>query len=389
MGTLFDVIVSDGEINVQDRDDMGSGHGWAGANQVFWNCQASSSICQSPWTSAKNYNFGFMGSKESGARSGRPDGVWVGQNLPGIFPGSLYTAQLEERLQEKLLFSAISMLNQVDDSTFVMAFTLPVTADQVIPKNFTIGGSAGVEGKPYSVALNDAYSVLISFSGLGILPALSTITVQAENLTSPEGMALEGVVAARFTEPDKRPVVAGIEITVNNEDGFVVASSSKPGQVYIIKYGEPVGSKAQLDSLVEINLGRRAETPEPGISVPIYSNGLIGGFYNYYAVDREGRVSLPASTWVKVEQTGPALTAGPTPDMESFKTYQVEDHLILDPGESIGPYSVQLYDLSGKTVFHQPRMNGVQRIGLSRHTGLIMVRISSMQGIVSQKMIIY
>ena len=86
MGTLFDVIESDGAINVQDRDNMGSGHGWAGANQVFWNCRGSSSVCQSPWTSALNYNFGFMGYKESGARAGRPDGVWVGHRVPGIFP---------------------------------------------------------------------------------------------------------------------------------------------------------------------------------------------------------------------------------------------------------------------------------------------------------------
>ncbi len=30
-----------------------------------------------PWTSAKNYNFGFIGKKESGYRSGRPDGEWI------------------------------------------------------------------------------------------------------------------------------------------------------------------------------------------------------------------------------------------------------------------------------------------------------------------------
>jgi hypothetical protein len=63
MGTLFDVIDTDGEINVQDRDNMGSGHGWSGANQVFWNCEGASSICQSPWVSAKNYNFGWIGDK--------------------------------------------------------------------------------------------------------------------------------------------------------------------------------------------------------------------------------------------------------------------------------------------------------------------------------------
>lgn len=103
MGTLFDNIVTTGQINVQDRDNMGSGHGWSGANMVFWNCRGKSAVCQSPWVSAKNYNFGFIGNKKAGYREGRPDGVWVGHNKPGIFPSSLYQAQLEERIFGKPL----------------------------------------------------------------------------------------------------------------------------------------------------------------------------------------------------------------------------------------------------------------------------------------------
>lgn len=38
-GTLYDNIITDGSINVQDRGQMGSGHGWAGVTQVLWNCR--------------------------------------------------------------------------------------------------------------------------------------------------------------------------------------------------------------------------------------------------------------------------------------------------------------------------------------------------------------
>jgi hypothetical protein len=97
VGTLYDNIVSDGAINVQDRGRMGSGHGWAGANQVLWNCKGKVAAVQSPWVSAKNYCIGFIGEKGKGAFPDRPDGVWEGHNQPGLHPQSLYLAQLKAR----------------------------------------------------------------------------------------------------------------------------------------------------------------------------------------------------------------------------------------------------------------------------------------------------
>jgi hypothetical protein len=59
VGTLYDNIITDGEINVQDRGNWGTGHGWAGANQVVWNCTVSQAAIQNPWTSAKNYAYWY------------------------------------------------------------------------------------------------------------------------------------------------------------------------------------------------------------------------------------------------------------------------------------------------------------------------------------------
>lgn len=61
VGTLYDNIITDGEINVQDRGQMGSGHGWAGVTQVLWNCRAKRAAVQNPWTSGNNYNIGMKG----------------------------------------------------------------------------------------------------------------------------------------------------------------------------------------------------------------------------------------------------------------------------------------------------------------------------------------
>ena len=96
-GTLYDNIDTDGQINVQDRGNMGSGHGWAGANQVIWNCRAKEASVQNPWCSAKNYCIGLTGNKYPGHFNDRPDGEWEGLNQPGLQPLSLYQAQLKNR----------------------------------------------------------------------------------------------------------------------------------------------------------------------------------------------------------------------------------------------------------------------------------------------------
>ncbi|MBO9617633.1 MAG: hypothetical protein J7539_01250 [Niabella sp.] len=97
MGTLYDNIVTDGEINIQDRGNWGSGHGWSGVNQILWNCSAKKATVQSPWVSGTNYCIGLKGQKAPGRLAGRPDGVWEGQNQDGLEPKSLYAAQLKAR----------------------------------------------------------------------------------------------------------------------------------------------------------------------------------------------------------------------------------------------------------------------------------------------------
>lgn len=96
-GTLYDNIVTDGEINVQDRGNWGSGHGWAGVTQVVWNCTVKRAAVQNPWASGKNYCIGMKGEKYEGRLPGRPNAEWEGQNQDGLQPVSLYVTQLKAR----------------------------------------------------------------------------------------------------------------------------------------------------------------------------------------------------------------------------------------------------------------------------------------------------
>jgi hypothetical protein len=94
VGTLYDNIITDGEINIQDRGNWGTGHGWSGVTQILWNCTAKQAAVQSPYVSGKNYAIGLKGAQYEGRLKDRPNGIWEGQNQSGLVPKSLYLTQV-------------------------------------------------------------------------------------------------------------------------------------------------------------------------------------------------------------------------------------------------------------------------------------------------------
>ncbi len=94
-GTLYDNLETDGALNVRNRGNSGTGHGWAGASTVFWNCQARSIICENPPTS-QNWAIGCRTEQQQG------NGAWDALGLE-VAPRSLYLSQLRARLGEDAL----------------------------------------------------------------------------------------------------------------------------------------------------------------------------------------------------------------------------------------------------------------------------------------------
>jgi hypothetical protein len=99
VGTLYDnihVVIADdrkesgAELNIRNRGNLGSGHGWSGANQVVWNCTAEGMIIEQPPT-AQNWAIGCMAGSQSG------DAYWDSFGHQ-VQPQSLYATQLHERL---------------------------------------------------------------------------------------------------------------------------------------------------------------------------------------------------------------------------------------------------------------------------------------------------
>lgn len=110
MGLLFDNVR---EVDVQptaartlafiNRGDWGTAHGWSTVHSVMWNCDAGDGavLVQKPPT-GQNYAIGCNGRVVTGRPPhvpfDQPEGHIEGTGRSGLMPGSLYLAQLRERL---------------------------------------------------------------------------------------------------------------------------------------------------------------------------------------------------------------------------------------------------------------------------------------------------
>ncbi len=92
VGTLFDNVKS--KIYIQNREWMGSGHGWAGANYMVWNCEGEI-CCQNPPT-ADNFVVGHMGKRFLGSFSNNPQGHFINFGTK-VSPVSLFETQITNK----------------------------------------------------------------------------------------------------------------------------------------------------------------------------------------------------------------------------------------------------------------------------------------------------
>ncbi len=103
VGGLFDGIVVNGnEINAQNRGNLGTGHGWAGAYMAVWNCEAAAFRVRNPPT-ARNWLVGSIGPTLASSYpvGADPAGTYDSSGTTGkaVHPRSLYYGQLQQRLK--------------------------------------------------------------------------------------------------------------------------------------------------------------------------------------------------------------------------------------------------------------------------------------------------
>lgn len=105
VGGLFDdVTINGNELNVQNRGNLGTGHGWTGAYMTVWNCEAETFRVRNPPT-ARNWLVGSIGAigASSYAIGADPAGTYDSSGPSGtgkaVYPRSLYYGQLQQRMK--------------------------------------------------------------------------------------------------------------------------------------------------------------------------------------------------------------------------------------------------------------------------------------------------
>lgn len=102
-GILYDNTAG-AMLRVHNRATSGGGHGWAGAQHMFWNTQHKQYVIQAP-KGAMNYAVGITGTLIPGAWSpNEPNGIIESQGKP-VKPRSLYLQQLKDRLGEQAVIN--------------------------------------------------------------------------------------------------------------------------------------------------------------------------------------------------------------------------------------------------------------------------------------------
>jgi hypothetical protein len=100
VGSLFDNILG-GQSRVQYRGNSGTGHGWAGAQTLFWNLESEGGDIkvESP-PGSKSWGIGCGGPTQNG------NGYWEswGEN---VLPRSIYMQQLEDRLGSEAVYNVV------------------------------------------------------------------------------------------------------------------------------------------------------------------------------------------------------------------------------------------------------------------------------------------
>ena len=109
-GTLYDIVEIDGhDLVMKNLGQDNNGAGWNAASSVAWQCSAAEIHCYSPDTINTNRAYGSW-AQFSG------DGYWSNSNNH-IQPRSLYYAQLEERLGEKMVVNPRILMRSTEASS--------------------------------------------------------------------------------------------------------------------------------------------------------------------------------------------------------------------------------------------------------------------------------
>ena len=282
-GMLWDNITVNGNsLNIQNRGNLGSGHGWSGANCVAYNCDADGGyVVQNP-PGAHNWLIGSIGTINNGT-------YYVGPHAPGtydsngtnVFPNSLYYAQLQDRLAAPNLVTREYWLGEIDRFT---------TAPEAVPLDTAwsnavrvVAGAKPLDGFDV-VATNHWVPFTFNYvlaPGDRIIGASLTVAMRAASSSTDQTLYLDSTTNAfSFTSLGWLPIGTGTNTTVRVLDLMSQTNRLADGQFNFAVAGS-VGidwALLQLDVAPDIS-GGDVTTLTPVADATV--NGGVNANVNY------------------------------------------------------------------------------------------------------------
>lgn len=125
-GILFDNIKGNGKQNVQNRTTSGSGHGWSGAQIMFWNCTASRMVIQNPRGDVRNWAIGAICpdiTKNGDMTNNENLGIIQSQGINITAIPSLFIKQLSDRLSNAVPVQLINFEATKKEKSVYLSWT--------------------------------------------------------------------------------------------------------------------------------------------------------------------------------------------------------------------------------------------------------------------------
>jgi len=208
MGLLYDNFVEQdgprpGEnprlLGLYNRGNYGTSHGWAIAHSVAWNCDVAKGdlIVQKPPT-AQNYAIGCKGKNITGKKPpapfNEPEGYIEGANVDGLFPRSLYLAQLDERMKPL----DIDVISPGLNYDFNLEQNFPNPFNPTTKLEYSVTGNQHVTLKVYDVLGKEVAVIVdevkqpgtynVDFSASNLASGLYLYSLQTKNYISTKKM---------------------------------------------------------------------------------------------------------------------------------------------------------------------------------------------------------
>lgn len=363
------------------RMDMGSGHGWAMAHGVLWNCNVQTDrstpeaianspkgarsvvYCEKPPT-AQNYAIGCYTHNASDIRAYKKTAGYIeGSNKAGLQPASLYEAQLYARN----LDVSLAITSQPEGGELCAGSGLELSVGVVAPDISQVT----LQWKKDGVAIPDAIGNSYTLTQASLSDA-GTYTVE---VTDPSGTLVSDPASITVVEQLPDITFKDFPENVYRESTYHIEATgiideNYPGIRYLWTYsGQDVVLTDPSSNPVEMIIGKK---PDNGtLKVEVSRNACAPKRADKYVVIEQ--ITGYRDQWVEQVKLYP----NPAATEVCITSRQAMEH-------------IKVTDISGRTVFSQPVDKGSNEYILSVASykkGVYFVHVRTSSGAISYKMI--